>query len=55
MKSRVFFVLLLLVALFVATGEKSKRTHNAILKVVNPIKHAYKSFTQELEDRSGIG
>jgi len=52
MKSRVFFVLLLLVALFVAIGDKSKKTHNAILRVINPIKQTYKNFTLKVEDRS---
>ena len=52
MKSRVFFVLLLLVALFIAIGDKSKKTHNAILRVINPIKQTYKSFTLKVEDRS---
>ena len=52
MKSRVIFVLLLLVALFVIISQKNQTAHNAILKVINPIKQLYKQVTQEVEDRS---
>jgi len=33
-------------------GEKNKKTHNVMLKVINPIKQTYKTFTQKVEDRS---
>jgi len=52
MKSRVIFVLLLLVALFVIISQKNQTVHNAILKVINPIKQVYKQVTQEVENRS---
>lgn len=52
MKSRVLFVLLLLVALFVMVSQKNPATHNAILAFINPIKQLYRQLTQEVEDRS---
>ena len=52
MKSRLLFVLLLLVALFVIISQKNQRTHNAILTIINPVKQFYKQLTQEVEDRS---
>lgn len=52
MKSRVLFILLLLVALLVILSQKNQATHNAILKIINPIKQFYKQTTQTLEDRS---
>ncbi len=52
MKSRVLFVLLLLVALFVIASQKNQTVHNAILQFINPIKQFYKQVTQEVEDRS---
>lgn len=51
MKSRLLFVLLLLVALFVIVSQKNQRTHNAILSIISPIKQFYKQLTQEVEDR----
>jgi len=52
MKSRVIFILLLLVALFVIISQKNQTAHNTILKLINPIKQIYKQVTQEVEDRS---
>ncbi len=52
MKSRLLFVLLLLVALFVIVSQKNQRAHNAILTVINPVKQFYKQLTQKVEDRS---
>ena len=52
MKSRVIFVLLLLVALLVIFSQKNQTVHNTILRFINPIKQLYKQVTQEVEDRS---
>jgi len=52
MKSRVLFVLLLLVALFVIISQKNQTTHIYILSFVNPIKRLYQQVTQEVTDRS---
>ncbi len=52
MKSRVIFILLLLVALMVIISQKNPIVHNAILQLINPIKQFYKQVTQEVEDRS---
>jgi len=52
MKSRVIFVLLLLVALFVILSQKNQSVHNTILRVINPVKQLYKQLSQEVENRS---
>jgi len=52
MKSRLLFVLLLLVTLLVISAQKNRAAHNMILNIINPIKQTYKSFAQELENRS---
>ena len=52
MKSRVIFVILLLVTLFVIVSQKNQTVHNGILQVINPIKQFYKQVTQEVENRS---
>jgi len=51
MKSRVVFVLFLLVGLLVIISQKNQTAHNTILKITNPIKHLYKQVTQQVEDR----
>ncbi len=51
MKSRVLFILLLFVALFVLITRSNHTVQDFILNLVSPIKQNYKNFTQSVKDR----
>jgi len=51
MKSRILFILLLVVTLFILLTRSNHTVQDAILNVVTPIKQIYKNLTQSVKDR----
>ena len=51
MKSRVLFILLLVVALFILVTRSNHTVQDTILNVISPIKQTYKNLTQSVKDR----
>lgn len=51
MKSRILFLLLLFVALFILITRSNHSIQDTILTVVTPIKQTYRSLTQSVKDR----
>ena len=51
MKTRIIFIILLLLILGVLLTRNDERITNTLLNIINPIKQNYKAFTQEIEDK----
>ncbi len=51
MKTRIIIIIILLLILGVLLTRNDERITDALLRVINPIKQNYKTFTQEIEDK----
>ncbi len=51
MKSRIIFILLLLIALFVLVARSNHAVQDFILDIISPIKQYYKNLTRSVKDR----
>lgn len=52
MKSKLFYLLLFFITLFVIVAQKSQTVHGFLLDTVNPIKQTYRNLTDNVVDRS---
>ena len=52
MKTRIILIIVLLLILGVLLTRNDDRIADSLLKTVNPVKQSYKTFTQDLEDKS---
>jgi rod shape-determining protein MreC len=52
MKTRLIVIFILLLILTVLLTRNDDRIANALLNIINPVKQNYKSFTQDIEDKS---
>jgi len=52
MKSKLFFLLLFFITLFVIVAQKSQTVHSFLLDTINPIKQTYRNLTDNVVNRS---